>query len=499
LRVFFNYIVSCIFLVGPFSLAHGQGLPEEMVQLDSIEIPTTAIDQKMEELDSLVDRYSLNKGEVVTDSMDNLIEKAVNAVASQIDSLQRIIEKPLEHPKKVVNRADSLLNGITSKVKKLQDKLGSETGLKSSPGQDTNLNSLFDQCDIIKQQNLLKGLPSLNELKSANFQKSIRGLGISDDISSKLPDGINDNINQLAGTGNLNSYLNDQLRQMGVPGTDDWKKAAKDPEYLDKILDQKASQFTEAQLLKKETGELNQVKTMADNLLREAPKPSDANDLTNNGKKLAIKNATDYMEGHEDKLQTAQNQLTKLKKKYSFIGSTSDMKNAKKAKSLEGQPLKKRLVFGGNFNLQRGNPTSLDLSPMIMYKLDKKTYLGVSGTYRVKLGVEDKFQTNVVQDVYGYSAVGEYQIKNGFFGYVEFEYLSSPDLSPTNTDDKLRKWQEGLLIGIGKQFNFTKGLRARIIFTYNTLYDQENTPANSPWNFKFGIHTKQLSLKGISF
>jgi hypothetical protein len=52
LRVFFNYIVSCIFLVGPFSLAHGQGLPEEMVQLDSIEIPTTAIDQKMEELDS---------------------------------------------------------------------------------------------------------------------------------------------------------------------------------------------------------------------------------------------------------------------------------------------------------------------------------------------------------------------------------------------------------------------------------------------------------------
>jgi phage-related protein len=189
-----------------------------MTQLDSIEIPTTAIDQKMEELDSLVDRYSLNKGEVVTDSMDNLIEKAVSAVASQIDSLQRIIEKPLEHPKKVVNRADSLLNGITGKVKKLQNKLGSETGLKSSPGQDTNLNSLFDQCDIINQQNLLKGLPSLNELKSANFQKSIKGLGISDDISSKLPDGISDNINQLAGTGNLNSYLNDQLRQMGCSG-----------------------------------------------------------------------------------------------------------------------------------------------------------------------------------------------------------------------------------------------------------------------------------------
>jgi hypothetical protein len=486
--------VFCIFLVGPFGLAYGQGLSSESLKIDSLEVPGTAIGEKLDELDSLADIYSLNKGEVVTDSVDNLIEKAVFEVSRQIDSLQSIVEKPLNYPKNLVSRADSLLDGVTGKVKKIQAKMTSQTGMESKQNKDTGLSSLFDQCDLLEQRNLLKGLPSLQEMKAGNFRNSIKGLGITEDISSKLPDGLDEQMNKLAGTHDLNAYLNDQLRQMGIPGTDDWKKVAKDPAYLDKLIDQKASQFAEAQALQKGVGELDQVKEVTDQLFKDTPK-----EMKNEGKKLAIKNATDYMEGHDDKLQTAQTQLTKLKKKYSFIGSTSDMKNAKKAKSLEGQPLKKRLMFGGNFNLQRGNPTSLDLSPMIMYKLDKKTYLGVSGTFRVKLGIEDQFQTNVTQDVYGYSAIGEYMIKNGFFGYGEFEYLSSPDISQTTTDDKLRNWQEGFLVGVGKQFNFTKGLKGQIIFTYNTLYDKEKTPSNSPWNFKLGIHSKKLSLKGISF
>jgi len=503
LRTFFNYIVSCIFLVGPCGLAHGQGMLTDSLHIDSLEIPTSAFDQKLQELDSLVDQYTLDQGEVVTDSIHSLIEIAAREVERQIDSLQSILEKPLEYPKKVFNKADSTLSGITGKIDRIQQKITTKTGSLDKYGLNQSkglgLNQLFDKNDLIKQQGLLKDLPDFDDLNLDNLKRSVNKLQLGDDVMSKLPSGISGEMDKLAGMGDLNSYLNDQLRQLGVPGTKDWKKAAKDPEYLDKMIDQRASKFAESKYLDEQVGELDKVKKITDNLMKDVPKSGETKDLTNKGRKLVIKNAKDYMSGHEEKLKSAQTQLTKLKKKYSFVGSTSDMKNARKSKSLKGAPLKRRLTFGGNFNMQRGDPLSVDLSPLLMYKLDKKTFIGVSATFRVKLGVEDQFQTNVTQDVYGYSVIGEYKIKSGFFGYGEFEYLSRPIPDPSNADNTIRQWKEGLLIGIGKQFSFTKGLNARLILTYNTFYNEETTPANSPWSFKFGVCMKKLSFKGISF
>ena len=100
MKVILNYIVSCIFLVGPFGLTHGQGLPLDSLQMNSLNIPKDKVTVQLEELDSLIDRYTLDKGEKVTDSIDNIIAKAVSEVERHIDSLQQILEKPLEHPKK---------------------------------------------------------------------------------------------------------------------------------------------------------------------------------------------------------------------------------------------------------------------------------------------------------------------------------------------------------------------------------------------------------------
>ncbi|MCG8309508.1 MAG: porin family protein [Cytophagales bacterium] len=460
-------------------------------QADSLDIPAGAAEKHLLKLDSLVDAYSPGKGELVTDSVENILTKAVDQVNRQIDSLQKIVEHPMQYPEEMVRKADSTLHGISGKVQDFQHKIESKTGSLSSYADGLGAQQLFEKCG--KQQKLLDDLPALKEQSLKDPRGSMEDPGIDKEVMSRLPEGIDPDISGLVSSGDLNAHLNKQLQTMGIPGSKEWKEAAKNPGYLDELMDRKAGQFAEAQHLSRQAGELDRVKKLS----AFKTLPADERELVNRGRKLVIKNAKDHLSGHEAKLLTAQSQLSKLKKKYTYVGSTTDMKHAKKARSLKGEPLKKRLVVGGNFNLHRGNPTSVDLAPSVMYKLDKKTSLGLSGTYRVKLGIEDQFQTTVTQDVYGYSVLGEYRIGHGFFGYGEFEYLSRPDPDPAPTDKVLRTWQEGLLFGIGKQFSFTKGINARLIITYNALYEEDKTPSNSPWNFKFGLNLKKLGLKGI--
>jgi len=82
--------------------------------------------------------------------------------------------------------------------------------------------------------------------------------------------------------------------------------------------------------------------------------------MTSKAKDFIIKNAS--------QIQDVQSNMTELKKKYSSVPNSNDLSTARKRTSLEGEPFWKRIVLGGNFNITKTNPVTLDLSPVVGWR-----------------------------------------------------------------------------------------------------------------------------------
>jgi hypothetical protein len=90
--------------------------------------------------------------------------------------------------------------------------------------------------------------------------------------------------------------------------------------------------------------------------------------------------AKQYITDNADKMQQMQAQMCKLKQKYSYVPNSNDLSSAVKRSSLKGESLWKRLVIGGNFNVSKTNPVTIDLAPAVGYKLNKLFEAGLTAT-----------------------------------------------------------------------------------------------------------------------
>jgi len=171
-----------------------------------------------------------------------------------------------------------------------------------------------------------------------------------------------------------------------------------DDSPLMKQLESKIGRYPEFQELQKLTAELEQVRSTPDDYRGKIEGYQDKDKIKSQAKELVNKHFSE----HPEKLQAAQQKLATFKKKYSSIQSTKDMSTAVKRNSLEGRPLSERLVLGGTFQVNPSYsrssgsqstttgasgggtstskvPTSIDLSPLLGYRLNKKLTLVGSG------------------------------------------------------------------------------------------------------------------------
>ena len=196
-----------------------------------------------------------------------------------------------------------------------------------------------------------------------------------------------------------------------------------DDSPLMQALEQKVGHFREFQELKKQTAELEKLKQMPNEYKEKYGKYQDKEFLKQQALAKAKELGTKHFADHQDKLQAAQQTLAKYKKKYSAIQSTKDMSTAVKRNSLKGKPLGERLVLGGTFQINK-DPTAVDISPLLGYKLNKKTRFGAGVTYRANLDFKDK-QVLSQNQVYGWRGFFEREAFKGFFGHAEFESMNS--------------------------------------------------------------------------
>jgi hypothetical protein len=185
-----------------------------------------------------------------------------------------------------------------------------------------------------------------------------------------------------------------------------------------------------------------------------------------------------------EQIPAVKEKMTELKKKYSYVGSINDLDHAKKRNSLKDEPLQRRLVLGGNMQVMRGEPLSLDLSPTLGYQFDKKFSAGISGAWRLAVIHNTRYNFNIPSEMYGFGSYASFRFFKGLFAHGELEskcYAVKIDDITTES-----KWVKGLLIGIGNEYCIYKSIRGTMIFMYNTLHNGQS-PDPKPWQVKFGI------------
>lgn len=140
---------------------------------------------------------------------------------------------------------------------------------------------------------------------------------------------------------------------------------------------------------------------------------------------------------------------------------------------------KKKLVPGGNFALNFGNPFYIDLSPRLGYLVSERVMLGLGATY-INYRVN-----NYSFSFYGGQAFGRVFLFENIYGNLEMDFLNVPVTYLGG--ESLRRWLVSPLVGASYivPFGSRGGVQASIL--YNLNYQQAYSPYASPLIWRLGF------------
>lgn len=126
-----------------------------------------------------------------------------------------------------------------------------------------------------------------------------------------------------------------------------------------------------------------------------------------------------------------------------------------------------RIRFGGNFGLQFGDITVVELSPRVGYMFTDKLLAGLGFTYEYYR--ERMAYYEISTSVYGGSAFTNYMVYNGFFAQAELDHLYVGDLYRKLGYTEPPEWVTGVLIGGGyrAQLGAKFGVSLTLLFNVN--------------------------------
>lgn len=148
-------------------------------------------------------------------------------------------------------------------------------------------------------------------------------------------------------------------------------------------------------------------------------------------------------------------------------------KEEKKGKSSD-----KKFVYGGGLGLQLGNPTLIEISPKIAYKLTEKALLGAGVSYVYfsgDIGPQNKIKTSI----YGGSLFASYEPIENIFAWAEYEMINFQYYN-INSLDYARKWVGSPFVGAGYRQPIGEKGFMQILLLYNLDYTSDS-PYSSPF------------------
>lgn len=165
-----------------------------------------------------------------------------------------------------------------------------------------------------------------------------------------------------------------------------------------------------------------------------------------------------------DKLETAHNSMSSLKKVYSEVPSVADSTHGIKKKSLKGQPLIERFFIGGNVSIPSTDPFAIDINLQTGFKIDKNWSIGLGVIWRETFESPNDSLT-IAPGTHGWSSFTTYKFGKGFLAMAEFSTLQN---KPILTESPgFVPWQNQYLLGIGRQFDIAGFLQMSTVFLYD--------------------------------
>lgn len=185
------------------------------------------------------------------------------------------------------------------------------------------------------------------------------------------------------------------------------------------------------------------------------------------------------MQAIQQQMGAAQNEMTKLKNKFSQFGSGSsedelpDFKpNAQKTKSFL-----QRLEFGSNFQTT-GNrtyfPVTTDMGLSVGYKINNKSVIGIGSSYKLGLGNSIN-NIQLTHQGLGFRSFLDWKLKGSFWvsGGYEQNYLTAfRSLQELNNR---AVWKQSALIGMSKVVDMNSKFfkKTKVQLLYDFLWKQQ--------------------------
>lgn len=158
-----------------------------------------------------------------------------------------------------------------------------------------------------------------------------------------------------------------------------------------------------------------------------------------------------------------------------LLAQEQPKKNEKEVK--EKPSFAERVYFGGNFGLQFGTVTFIDISPIVGFKVNEDFSVGTGISYRY---IKYLGMTNGI-NIYGPRAFARYNIFENLFAYGEYEILNG------NWNGQGVSTIENILAGGGYSYRIGNSANAFIMVLWNFAQSQYSPYTNPVIRAGFNI------------
>ena len=384
--------------------------------------------------------------------------------AKQVDSLKRVMKNSKELAKEAILKSEEVIrvskeiDPYLTHYKQYKSKLAIlDSGNRDALLQDAKQLGLKELSkkewfnDLSKELNKYKANPLDSANRDALLQDA-KKLGLQElskkeefkDIKKELSPYLDSPYLKGVNLQDLDSMSLDSLKALSVSTF----------QKLEKRLEQEILKRDELKEFNTNIAEFEALKGLPESYRKQFEKYQSGEGLQKEAMAEAAKKAQALLSKHSKEIQSAQTQLAKLKKKYSSVQSSNDLSTATKRNSLQGKPLKERIVLGINFQIVSLDPVIIDFNPVLGYKFDKKFHVAVGGSYRARFTESHaNSQLRIGQDelTYGYRVFTEYNVWKVINIHAEYERISK-EFEIGTSDTFERKWVEGALAGLSSNY-----------------------------------------------
>ena len=426
------------------------------------------------------------------------------------------IKEPKANVDFVTKKLEKVNNALQKKIQKIQNKLEKKLQKKFPSLSKLEIDSLVETqneallSDSTSSKPMLgkfcEGCPDINTIKQ-DLQEKINLTPPNLDIGKELNVSIKELDKLQATYEKLNLPSLEQLKSMDVQSMageklpfseGDLKGLESKAGDLSGLLDEYKQEFEgwEEKLLAQVTS-LEEIKLLQEQQKRLAsykPIPDDyykslEGMQTNDFVKKQLEAKAEELkkiggESLQEKFDKAMTEVSKAKKKFP---SLENLKDAPKRppNPLKDEPFVKRLRLGGNIQVNRQNPGSIDFSLKVGYLLNPKAQIGIGSAYRVSTGNNfSSFDFN--DDVLTTKMFFDHFIYKSFYVQAVMEW-NRTEIKDQDDVSLGTQWVQSGLVGLGKEFKVTKKLKGSMSLLYNFLHD-EKSPYQRPVVFRVGFH-----------